>query len=93
MVQEIEAVYENGVLRPLSPVRLSESETVHVRISTGDTGMSQLGISQLNVALIERARAELASRAAVPSIEEVQQAAAVIPGNWSDDIIAERGEY
>jgi predicted DNA-binding antitoxin AbrB/MazE fold protein len=88
MVQEIEAVYENGVLRPLSPVKLAESETVHVRISTGDTGMSQL-----DVALVERARAELARRPAVPSIEEVQQAAAVIPGNWSDDIIAERGEY
>ena len=88
MVQEIQAVYENGVLRPLSPVKLAESETVHVRISTGDMGMSQL-----DVALVERARAELAGRPAVPSIEEVQQAAAVIPGNWSDDIIAERGEY
>jgi predicted DNA-binding antitoxin AbrB/MazE fold protein len=88
MIQEIEAVYENGVLRPLSPVRLAESETVHVRISTGDKGMSRL-----DVALIERARTELARRLAVPSIEDVQQAAAVVPGNWSDDIIAERGEY
>lgn len=61
---------------------------MHVRISTGNTGMSQL-----DAALIERARTELARRPAVPSIEEVQQAAAVIPGNWSDDIIAERGEY
>jgi len=87
MVQEIEAVYENGVLRPLSPVTLAESETVQIRISTGDTVMSQL-----DVALVERARVELARRPAVPSIEEVQQAAAVIPGNWSDDIIAERGE-
>ncbi len=88
MVQEIEAVYENGVLRPLSPVRLAESETVHVRISTGDTGRSQL-----DVALVERARTELARRRTVPSLEEVHQVAAVIPGNWSDDIIAERGEY
>jgi hypothetical protein len=45
------------------------------------------------IALIERARTELARRPFVPSLEEVQQAAAVIPGNWSDDIIAERGEY
>jgi predicted DNA-binding antitoxin AbrB/MazE fold protein len=85
MVQEIEAIYENGVLRLLYPVRLAESETVHVRISTGDIGLS--------VALVERARTELASRSAVPGIEEVQRIAAVIPGNWSDDIIAERGEY
>lgn len=88
MVYEIEAVYENGVLRPLSPVRLAESETVHVSISTCDTGLSQLDAS-----LVERARTELARRPAVASLEEVQQAAAVIPGNWSDNIIAERGEY
>ena len=88
MVQEIEAVYENGVLRPLSPVKFAESETVHVRISTGETGLSQL-----DVAVVERARTELARRPAVPSLEEVRQVAAVIPGNWSDDIIAERGEY
>jgi predicted DNA-binding antitoxin AbrB/MazE fold protein len=88
MVQEIEAVYENGVLRPLSPVRLAESETVHVRISTGAAGMSHL-----DRALVERARTEPARRPSVPSVEEVQQAAAIIPGNWSDDIIAERGEY
>ena len=88
MIQEIEAVYENGVLRPLSPVRLAESETVHVRISTGN-----MGLSQLDVAVVERARTELARRPAVPSLEEVRQVAAVIPGNWSDDIIAERGEY
>ena len=68
--------------------RIKVAETVHVRISAGDSGLSQL-----DVALVERARTELAGRAAVRSIEEVQQAAAVIPGNWSDDIIAERGEY
>ena len=63
MVQEIEAVYENGVLRPLTPIKFGESETVHVRISTN---------------------AEESTLAVVLS---------VIPGNWSDDIIAERGEY
>jgi hypothetical protein len=75
------------VLRPLSPVKLAEAETVHVRISTSNTG-----VSQLHAALVERARTELARTRTVPSIEEVQQAAALIPGNWSDDIIAERGE-
>ena len=88
MIQEIEAVYENGVLRPLSPVRLAESETVHVRISTNHDGRSQP-----DLAMIDRARAEMAGRTDVPSLEEVRRMLATIPGNWSDDIIAERGEY
>lgn len=88
MVQEIEAVYENGVLRPLSPVRFAESETVHVRISTNNEGGSQL-----DVAMIDRARAEVAGRADIRSIEEVRRMLAGIPGNWSEDIIADRGEY
>jgi predicted DNA-binding antitoxin AbrB/MazE fold protein len=86
MVQEIDAVYENGVLRPLTPVKLAESETVHVRIST------EAEDPTVDVALIERCRAELAGKV-VPSLEEVLRATASIPGNWSDDIIAERGEY
>ncbi len=88
MVQEVEAVYENGVLRPLSPVQLAESETVHVRIST-----NREGASHLDVAMIERARAEIAGRTDIKSIEEVRRMLDGIPGNWADDIIAERGEY
>jgi predicted DNA-binding antitoxin AbrB/MazE fold protein len=87
VVQEVEAVYENGVLRPLSPVKL-ESETVHVRISTNHEGLSQL-----DLATIDRARAEMAGRTDAPSLEEVRRMLAAVPGNWSDDIIAERGEY
>jgi predicted DNA-binding antitoxin AbrB/MazE fold protein len=86
MVHEIDAVYENGVLRPLTPVSLAESATVHIRISTDAED------SMLDTALIERARAQLAGRS-LPTIEEIQRAAASIPGNWSDDIIAERGEF
>ena len=43
--------------------------------------------------MIDRARAEVAGRTDIPSIEEVRCMLAAIPGNWSDDIIAERGEY
>ena len=86
--QYVEAVYEHGVLRPLSPVQLVELETVRVRISAKGPGRSER-----DVALIERACAEVAGRTDIPSIEEVRRMLAVIPGNWSDDIIAERGEY
>jgi predicted DNA-binding antitoxin AbrB/MazE fold protein len=87
MVQEIDAVYENGVLRPLTPVNLAEFETVHVRISTDAED------STLDTALIERARAAVAERTDIPSPEEAQRMLSGIPGNWSDDIIAERGDY
>ena len=32
MIQQIDAVYENGVLRPAQPLRLSEHERVRVMI-------------------------------------------------------------
>jgi len=34
MSQEFEAIYENGVLRPLKPVELREHEVVTVSVST-----------------------------------------------------------
>lgn len=86
MVQEIEAVYEKGLLRPLTPVSLAESETVHVRISNGGDDPT------VDFALIERCRKELEGKT-IPSIEEVLLATSSIPGSWSDDIIAERGEF
>ena len=49
--------------------------------------------NRLDVALVERARAEVAGRTDIPSIEEARRMLAAIPGNWSDDIIADRGEY
>src|SRR6202050_2411602 len=33
MVRELEAVFENGLLRPLEPLSLTEKQRVHVRIT------------------------------------------------------------
>jgi predicted DNA-binding antitoxin AbrB/MazE fold protein len=88
MLQEVEAVYENGVLRLLSPVVLAESETVHVVIASNSNGRSERDLR-----LLQRARAEAASFNEIPSIEEIRRRLAVIPGNMSDDIISERGDY
>ncbi len=33
----VEAIYENGVLKPVEPLPLKENERVVVRIQTGDT--------------------------------------------------------
>ena len=58
------------------PVKLAETETVHVRISTNHEGLSQL-----DLATIDRARAEMAGRTDVPSLEEVRRMLAAVPGN------------
>jgi hypothetical protein len=56
------------------------------RLETYPTG-------QRNLKLVERARAEIAARQAIPTIGEVRSLPASIPGSLSRDVIAERGDY
>jgi len=86
--QKVEAVYENGVFRPLEPVSLREAEQVTLTISDPTAGRSERDRE-----IIERARKEVAAFGKVPSIEELRSALAVIPGNLSEDVIRERGDY
>ncbi len=88
MQQKVEAVYENGVFRPLEPVSLREAEQVTLTISDPTAGRSERDRE-----IIERARKEVAAFGKVPSIEELRSALAVIPGNLSEDVIRERGDY
>jgi predicted DNA-binding antitoxin AbrB/MazE fold protein len=88
MVLNVEAVYENGVLRPLEPLGLSESQRVRLVVSTGMEGRSER-----DWGAVERARAEVAAAGRIPSIEEVRAALAVIPGSMAQVVIDERGEF
>src|SRR5260221_7319861 len=87
-MMEIEAIYENGVLRPLKPVPFVESQTVKILIPTPAVGRSQRDLKAL-----ERAKAEVTSAGTIPSIEEIRELLSTIPGSLSDDVIAERGDY
>jgi predicted DNA-binding antitoxin AbrB/MazE fold protein len=87
-MQEVEAIYENGVLRPLGPVVLTESQTVRLIIAASSGGRAAL-----DSRLIERAKAEIADSPSVPTIDEVRKLLAVIPGSMAEDITAERGDY
>ena len=89
MIREVEAVYEKGVLRPLEPLSLAESQRVRITVSTDIASAHPL----LDTQLIEEARAEVAAMKHLPTIEEVRAALSSIPGNMSEDVIAERGEY
>ena len=84
----MEAVYENGVLRPLEPVSLAESQRVKLTISDVSNGNAERDLD-----LMERAKTEVAALKRVPTIEEVRSALASIPGSLSDDVTAERGDY
>ena len=88
MRQQVEAVYEHGVLRPLEPISLAEAQHVSLTITDSLTGRSRQDLN-----LVEQARAEVAGLERIPTIEEVRSALASIPGSLSEDIVVERGEY
>jgi predicted DNA-binding antitoxin AbrB/MazE fold protein len=88
MMRTIDAVYEHGVLRPLEPLSLVESQRVKLTIT--DTLQVR---SQRDLYIVEQAIGEIAMIEKIPSIEEVRVALATIPGSASQDVIAERGDY
>jgi predicted DNA-binding antitoxin AbrB/MazE fold protein len=85
MVQQVEAVYENGLLRPLEPLDLTDSQRVRITVTTRESGRSKR-----DTKLLERVRAEVAGMKQIPSLEEVQRMLSAIPGSLTDDFVAER---
>jgi predicted DNA-binding antitoxin AbrB/MazE fold protein len=85
MTQHVEAIYEHGVLRPLVPLALAESQRVKLTIS--DTGT---GHSSRDMEFLKWAQAEVAAMTHIPSIEEVREVMSEIPGSMAEDLIAER---
>ena len=88
MKQQVDAIYENGVFRPLAPVSVGESQ--RVRITILDTDPAQ---ACLDTELIERARLEVSALERIPTIEEVRKQLAKIPGSMAETVIEERGEF
>ena len=82
MGKQIDAIYENGVLRPLEPVGLEEHRQYSIDImrAEGDEPV-------LDEEFIESCAPEDGKEV---TIEEVRQALSSIPGSLSDDIRAER---
>ena len=89
MTNHVDAVYENGVLRPLQPLPLEEHQRVRVTISSisGDSLASLVDQS-----FLEQARKEVAAADYIPTHEEVRRMTAMDVSSWSEAIIAEREE-
>jgi predicted DNA-binding antitoxin AbrB/MazE fold protein len=83
MMQRIEAIYEHGVLRPLTPLPLPECERVRIIVESGPEDW------------LDGDAHRISEREAEPelSLSEIRSELAKVPGVWADDVIAERGEY
>jgi predicted DNA-binding antitoxin AbrB/MazE fold protein len=83
MKQHVDAIYEHGVFRPLTPLPLAERERVKLVV---ETGQEEWLDTDAHCISDREAEPEL-------SLEEIRAELARIPGSWADDVIAERGEY
>jgi predicted DNA-binding antitoxin AbrB/MazE fold protein len=84
MRHTIDAIYENGLLRPLEPLNLPDHERVSVTVeSNTDNGW------------LDQDVLEWANKEGDPSIslQDVRKRLSNIKGSLSDVVIAERGEY
>jgi predicted DNA-binding antitoxin AbrB/MazE fold protein len=84
MTQKIDAVYENGLLRPLETLNLADHERVSVTVETSS------GDNWLDHDALDWARQE-----GDPSIslEDVRRRLAKLGASLSDIVISERGDY
>jgi predicted DNA-binding antitoxin AbrB/MazE fold protein len=87
MTRSIEAVYENGVLRPLEPVALPEHQHVVVLIDEANEPEQR---AYRDMAYLEAVRREVAAMDAIPTIEEILAITSRDPGSWADAISDER---
>jgi predicted DNA-binding antitoxin AbrB/MazE fold protein len=79
MKKSVEAIYEDGVFRPLEPVDLPEHQRVQVTVADEDEWLDrdyiQWAASQVQETV---------------SLDDVRKALAKIPGSLTADFIAER---
>ena len=85
MTKTIQAVFENGVLRPLSPLNLRDMETVTLSVSQSVDGIAAWEDSEC----YETHKNDVDVSV---SLEQVQQALSKITGSMSADFAAEREE-
>jgi predicted DNA-binding antitoxin AbrB/MazE fold protein len=84
MRQSIDAIYEDGVLRPLVPLNLADHEQVSLVV---ESGADQDWVDRDAVAWASQ------EGDASISLEDVRRRLAKSKGSLSDVVIAERGEY
>jgi predicted DNA-binding antitoxin AbrB/MazE fold protein len=87
MTRQIEAVYENGVLRPLEQLPLGERERVRLTVTNE---MRDPLEELIDREFLDSSARELAGIDRVPTLAEVQTVLAGDKSSWAETIIAER---
>jgi len=87
MPLQVDAIYENGVLRPLQPLDLREHE--HVIVSVVKAAPTR---SHLDAEYLDRLKSELPNAEEISDLQEVRRRLAKIPGSMAAEITAERGD-
>ena len=82
---ETQAIYENGVLRPLSPLPLREKQAVAVTITESQGWLDDL----LDAELVEQCRKDSPD---APSLEEVRRLLSAGTGSLSAAVLADRDD-
>jgi predicted DNA-binding antitoxin AbrB/MazE fold protein len=89
MDRQIDAVYENGLLRPLEPLPFAERELVHLTITSGTPDPLE---SLIDHEFLKTIASELADLGPAPTHAELRAMLSHDKSSWSDDVIAERQE-
>ena len=87
MRKQVEAIYENGVLRPLEPLAFDEHQRVAVIVT--EVLVPEAGEDWLDVECLEFYAGEADDSV---SLQDVRAAMSKIPGSLVDDFVAERDE-
>ena len=87
MSVQVDAVYQNGILRPLQPLHLPENERVVVTVSSVS---NTLGFGQVDTEYVEGLVQRLAGAESAPGLQEVRRRLSKIPGSMAADFAAER---
>ena len=86
MPETLDAIFENGVLRPLQPTHFKENQKVRLTVSYDSESVID---DLIDYDLMEEA-GKLADHTV--TLEQVRKALAVIPGSLDEDFAAEREE-
>ena len=89
MNRQVEAVYENGMLRPLEPLPLEEHQRVTVVITDAQARPER---AYLDVDYVASVRKEVQTKGRIPSLEEIRRITATDPSSWAEAVNAEREE-
>ena len=84
MITRVEAIYEDGVLRPLEQLALVEHERVRITVEPLD--------DDIDHEFIARCRADLAGLDRLPTLKEAQERLRSVPGSFAEEIIRACGD-